>query len=192
MMQNALIAEIDIDNIPDDYEAMCDVGRVLAGANDRNRWVLGRLGQRVVKRYGEDVFGDFANDIGMIPKTLYSYREMVDFYGDTPQTHWENSPYGENLQWTHYRAAKRLDNLEAALCALEKASKRNRTASYFQRIISRFLGEQKKKAKKLVDTVGKVTALSPIGEMSVFMDGAQTAKLHAGTDYRIVIYEVIE
>lgn len=180
---HAQIAEIDVTQFPDDYEALCDVGRLIANASDRNRWVLGRLAMRVVKVYSEDVFDNFARDIGMKSKTLYGYREVAAFYG-------EISPYGENLQWTHYRTAMRLDTLDCAEWALLKAADKGWTATRFEMLISRLLGQRKKKARKLVDTVGKVTALSPIGEMSVFMDGAQTAKLHAGTDYRIVIYEV--
>lgn len=185
LLNHAQIAEIDITQIPDDYQSLCDVGRVIASSNDRNRWVLGRLGLRVVKAYGEDIFGDFANDIGMIAKTLYGYREVVEFYG-------ENSPHEENLHWSHYRSAKRLGDLPAALCALQKASSRNRTATYFDKIITRFLGVKKKKARKLVDTEATVTAIDTTGGVSLHMDAALTPKLHAGTRYRTVFYEVIE
>lgn len=182
---HAQIAEIDVTQFPDDYEALCDVGRLIANASDRNRWVLGRLAMRVVKVYSEDVFDNFARDIGMKSKTLYGYREVAAFYG-------EISPYGENLQWTHYRTAMRLDTLDCAEWALLKAADKGWTATRFEMLISRLLGQRKKKARKLVDTEATVTAIEAGGGVSLHMDAALTPKLHAGSRYRTVFYEVIE
>lgn len=180
-----LIQPFDLAAIPDDYETLCEAGRLIAEASDRNRWALGRLAMRVVKAYGEDVFDHFARDIGMKSKTLYGYREVSQFYG-------ENSAYAENLQWTHYRTAMRLDTLDCAEWALLKAADKGWTATRFEMLISRLLGQRKKKARKLVDTVAKVTVIDSTGELGLFADGAQTAKLHAGQTIRFVAYEVIE
>lgn len=180
-----IVQPFDLAAVPDDYETLCEAGRLIAEASDRNRWALGRLAMRVVKTYGEDVFDHFARDIGMKSKTLYGYREVAAFYG-------ENSAYAENLQWTHYRTAMRLDTLDCAEWALLKAADKGWTATRFEMLISRLLGQRKKKAKKLVDTVAPVTAIDMTGGVTVQIDAALAHKLHAGTDYRFVVYEVIE
>lgn len=55
------------------------------------QWALGKLAVKVGKSYGENLLGQYAEDIGENVKTLYEYRATY--------VAWENSARAENLSY---------------------------------------------------------------------------------------------
>lgn len=98
----------NIEQIPDDWEALVGAGIMLTQNMDQNRWALGDLaGTKVAKTYGEDALGKFASEIGMArAKTLYEYRRISGRYQNSIRME-----FSEALTWSHFQAATRAGDL---------------------------------------------------------------------------------
>ena len=112
----AEITTIDVDAVPDDWESLTEMGREIAGAQDKNRWALGDLTVKVHKVYGGESIKKFATEIRMpAHKTLYDYWRTAAFWPVDARTEYPL------LSWSHYRAASRAVDLDAARHYLEMA-----------------------------------------------------------------------
>lgn len=176
-MTDTVVSDDPVDLLPSEWESLEDVGRALAEANDRNRWLLGDVARKVETHYGYDALGDFASKIKVFAKTLYSYRQVSAFY---PQ----NSMRQEFpvLSWYHYRMALRLGDVDSALKLLAKAQDENWSS------------------RDLTDAVNVALGKPPVRRPLI--DGVQTAHdgrlviadalLEDGRAYTVKVYEVAE
>jgi hypothetical protein len=94
--------DFQIEQVPDDWEALADAGRSVMQHMDTGRWLAGDLALRVEKKYGTDALGKYAADIGIASReTLKKYRQVSERY--------EKGTRGAfpALSWTHFRDAMR-------------------------------------------------------------------------------------
>lgn len=106
-----------INQLTDDWEELTMAGLAASEGQERRRWYLGDLAQRVARKYGAKSLKSFAGDI-KIPKvaTLRDYERAARFYPFNAR-----AEYPE-LTWSHYREAIRAGELELAMEWLEKAN----------------------------------------------------------------------
>lgn len=110
------VVDFDIQAVGDDWESLVGAGQTVAAAHDNNRWVMGDLGLKVAKKYGEDRLGSWASEIGQIPTTVYDYVACSGFYN-----HDDRAAF-PTLTWSHYRAAKAIGDHDAAMVWLARAA----------------------------------------------------------------------
>lgn len=116
----AEITTIDVDAVPDDWESLTSAGIDMRAKQDVQRWALGDLAIRVDKKYGEGSLKKFATDIRMPShKTLYDYYETSKFFDKFCRA--ELSEMYRKCSWSHFRAAARAVDLDAARHYLEMA-----------------------------------------------------------------------
>lgn len=170
------LTDFDVWQIPDDLESLGNAGEALAQANDRNRWKLGDLAQRVTARYGDDEFGKFASRIKVFYKTLYDYRQVSTFYA-------ELSARAEfpNLSWSHYRTCMRLRDLDAAMSMLGDASANDWSAAQLTDALNTALGRPPVQRAILVDTFTASTGIVVRGDV-----------LEDGKRYLVKVYAAAE
>jgi hypothetical protein len=106
--------EIDVDNVPDDWESLTSAGIEIAQAHDRNRWALGDLALKVERRYGQTSLKAYAGAVNIRPSTLYEYARCAAAYSKAQRAAFPA------LSWSHYRAA--LHDREHAIQWLEAAN----------------------------------------------------------------------
>lgn len=70
-------AEIDVDNVPDDWEGLTSTGIEIAQAHDRNRWALGDLALKVERRCRQTSLKAYAGADIHRPSTLYEYARCA-------------------------------------------------------------------------------------------------------------------
>lgn len=108
--------EYDIERMDDNWETLVSAGQMIAEAHDRNRWTLGDLGGKVVRRYGDDSIGNFAAAINIRPSTMYDYTACSAFYNA------EDRVAFPPLNWSHYRAALKAKEHDLAMTWLARAA----------------------------------------------------------------------
>lgn len=111
-----VVTDIDLDSIGDEWETLVSAGQMIAEAHDRNRWLLGDLGNKIEKRYSEDAIGQYARAINVRPSTMYDYTRCSAFYDDVDRAAFPP------LNWSHYRAALKAKTHELAMTWLAKAA----------------------------------------------------------------------
>lgn len=142
------LTDFDVWQIPGDLESLGNAGEALAQANDRNRWKLGDLAERVTTRYGDDEFGKFASRIKVFYKTLYDYRQVSRFYPEFSA----RMEY-PNLSWSHYRMCTRLKDYDAAMAMLNEASARDWSAAQLTDALNQAMGRPPVNRPLVVETV---------------------------------------
>ena len=145
----AIVTHIDLSQIDDAWESLCEAGRLMTTANDNNRWALGDLAQRVEKRYGESTLADFASQIRLFEKTLAGYRTVSMFYQKETR---EDFPA---LSWSHYREAMRLGSLEKALELLALVQDQNLSIREMTKLINEALGKPSKPVR-IAEFAGRI------------------------------------
>lgn len=113
---HVVVVDFDLDAIGDDWESLVSAGQTIASAHDMNRWLIGDLASKVVKRYGDDAIGQYAASINIRPSTMYDYKACSAFYND------EDRAAFPPLNWSHYRAALKAKTHEMAMQWLAKAA----------------------------------------------------------------------
>lgn len=65
-----------------DWEQFVSTGLVAREYKDFSQWILGRLALGVTTKYGENVLGKFAFEVGLNLKTMQRYRWVVKHFPD--------------------------------------------------------------------------------------------------------------
>ncbi len=99
----------------EDYELICEAGRIAAQNIDQGRYLIGDLAAQVKKEYGRDTVGRFAKDIGIPKARAQEYRQVCEFWSNSQRIHIFERFQGM-VSYSHLRKAMRLkNNLEAFL-----------------------------------------------------------------------------
>jgi len=99
---------------PLEWSEIVETGRSAVSHMDVGRWIIGDLGTMVKARYGEDEFGQFADEINIHRRSAMEYRTVSRYY--PPETRDARHNY------TAHREAMRLNDLEASLALLQEAA----------------------------------------------------------------------
>lgn len=143
-----VITDFDLDQIGDEWEDLTNTGREIVDAHDRNRWALGDLGLKVVRRYGEESLAMFADDIKKVRRsTMYDYCRVSKFF---PRPTRDQFPA---LSWSHYRDAARLEKLDDALSVLTESQDKDRSVEKQKAVVNKLLDEPAP-ATKVAEFVG--------------------------------------
>lgn len=131
-----VVTDFDLDALGEGWEDLSSAARAIADAHDRNRWALGDIGLKVVRRYGEDSLAAFVADIKKVrPSTMYDYCRISKFY---PRDIRDLFPA---LSWSHYREAARLGALQRAINVLEQAQDEDMTVESLHALVNELLDE---------------------------------------------------
>jgi hypothetical protein len=160
------------------WETLVSKGIEAVDRQDRERWVLGDLALAVTTHYGEDTIGDYAKSIKLKPPTLRSYERVAKFY-----TYGENRPQYTNLSWSHYRAAMRLKDTDAALDFLKQCADETLTVESAEVELIKRLGKPVP-PRKLFEGNVRVLARNQLGTLLTIPNETDLKPR-----IRIVIYE---
>lgn len=98
----------------EDYELICEAGRIAAQNIDQGRYLIGDLAAQVKKQYGRDTVGRFAKDIGIPKARAQEYRQVCEFW-DKTQRRQIFEDYAGQVNYSHLRQAMRLKELDTAM-----------------------------------------------------------------------------
>lgn len=84
------------------YDEFVSVGQELTSAELDIAFMLGLLGVKAIKRYGEGTIAELAANIGISKSNLYSKVALVNFYGEDSLSVMQSF---ENLRLGHFRTA---------------------------------------------------------------------------------------
>lgn len=169
-----LAPTLDLDGLPDDWETLADTGRMIREQQDRDRWLLGDLAEKVHKVYGENSLAKFAGDIQVPTKTLRDYHRVSRFYPSAARAEFPA------LSWSHYRLAIRAGDLDKAMTRLEQAEGNNWPVAELDKQIG-----GKKHWKKVFEVEG-----TPGGTLVAELSDLIQNQL--GKTIRVVISELVE
>lgn len=167
--------DIDLRALPSDWEMLADAGRVLAEANDRNRWLLGDLARRVETVYGDKSLDKYASEINLYARTLRAYRHVSAFYPE-----FGTRGHFPNLAWSHFRECARLGDPDAALAMLEQCSANNWTTRELTDALNAALGRPPVK-RPILETEVVASAAGIVVTDAVLLPGER---------YQIKVYEL--
>lgn len=176
------------------WEEVCERGRLIALRQNMDRWALGDLAVQL----GEADLEKFSYEIGVVKATLRSYYlTAVAFPPSQRQRLLEANPA---LSWSHFAAARRLNDASRVVGMLEKAQDEGWSAEMLAVEVRKINGG-KGKPRKVVDAPARVTETwlqHCIGEnahwaMMVTLEFAsgEQGKLQGlwGKNVRVVVYE---
>lgn len=124
-----VVTDVDLSRISDDWKDLVSAGVAIVEAHDRNRWLLGDLGGKVVRRYKEDSLGNFAAEIHVMKSTMHGYTQCSSFYSE------EDRVSFPTLTWSHYYVALRTGSHDIALTWLGKAADEEWTVSELKKAL---------------------------------------------------------
>jgi hypothetical protein len=192
------------EEIPDEWEALCDAARQAAEHMDEGRWVIGEYSHRVEKRYGTDAIGEFAKQVGISKGRVKQYRTVFRFWSPV----WEEKDgrlaflaERPNVTYTHYLDAMRLKDVDKALEWVDKVAENGWTTDEAAYYLSKRLGKGDPPEKLLecnitvcgyyMDTERR----RPILDQVVIMLNPEAAKLLTETEgepLQIVVRKAVE
>ena len=176
-----VVNEFNLDAIGDEWEDLAGAARTVAEAHDRNRWVLGDIGQKVVRRYGEQSLKQFAADVKKVrPSTMYDYTRTSGFY---PEDTRDKFPA---LSWSHYREAMRLKDLDDALAVLTSAQDADMTVDALKAVVNEQL-DQPAPLHKIAEFDATPEAIE--AHRLLLGDAAVPAELATGERYVFRVYQ---
>lgn len=172
----------------DDYQTLCEKGRLAAGTMDTGRWIVGDLACLVVSRYKEHNLDDFAREINVQKASVYQYRQVCAFY--EPSTRVEFLETNSRITYTHMRIAMALKSLDRAYDFLQEASANGYTTDEAAHHIGEIVGNGGNKPVKAVLSdfhmnKGTLHAYVKIGNL-------EALNTFVGKTVQIVIKEVTE
>jgi len=166
-----------------DFEEMIALGQVHRENLDTGRWILGDLALAVSKKYGADNLGRFANETNIGKKSLQDYRAVSAFYDLSVRAEFSSI---ENLSYSHFKAAMRFKNLDAACAFLIECADKTYTVDLAQIEISKRLGKPVN-PPKIGEYLGIVVAQDETGVTMRF--NADSRLFSQDKSYKIVVYE---
>lgn len=165
------------------WEDLTEAGRELQRQTDLNRWQMGALARMVTIHYGADSLGQYAAAVNVRARTMRDYYSVAAFYDNLAH----DAP---NLTWSHHREAKRLEDHELAMRALDKASDRDWIVERFAAVVTRYnrmwrgkaARERQAEPEPIADFNGPVV----YGSVSLPVN----TQLIEGKTYRWVVYAI--
>jgi hypothetical protein len=125
---------MDIVTERDDFEELCERGRIAARDLDRGRFVIGDLALRIETQYGRDTVGEFARQVNVQKKRVYEYRDVCSIFDSSARAElFENAP---TLTYTHLRISLKIKDETERRAALENAADNTLTTDDFARKVS--------------------------------------------------------
>lgn len=100
---NQVVVDWNLDEVPEDWEALVSAGMMLNAAHESNRWRMGDLGIKFVGKFKAGAVKKFVNEFSngaTAASTFYEYTATSAMYSD------EDRVAFPNLSWSHYRQAK--------------------------------------------------------------------------------------
>lgn len=136
----------------DDYELICEAGRIAAQNIDEGRYLIGDLASQIKKQYGRDTVGRFAKDIGIPKARAQEYRQVCEFW---PKSQREKifEDYGGQVKYTHLKQAMRLKDM--ALDFIRECGENSYTCEQASAELTKRLGKPAP-PEKLLDGLGLV------------------------------------
>jgi hypothetical protein len=179
---SALLATVDqmIAKGEDPWQLMTDSCGMASEDMDARRWLIGDMACRVVKKYGSDRIGEFAKEIKQPVDQVKEWRTVCRFYPLSVRADFlQDRP---NLTYSHFRKAKRLRDMEAALDLLDKASLDDWTVELLDVEVTKLVGKPEP-PMKLGDFEGR------LDEARNWLAGMER-RLGFSTMVAVKIYEV--
>lgn len=136
----------------DDYELICEAGRIAAQNIDEGRYLIGDLAAQIKKQYGRDTVGRFAKDIGIPKARAQEYRQVCEFW---PKSQREQifEDYAGQVKYTHLKQAMRLK--DAALDFIRECGENSYTCEQASVELTKRLGKPAP-PEKLLDGLGYI------------------------------------
>lgn len=113
------------------------------------RWLQGDLTLRVEGAYGDGIITKFATALNVNTSTLKQRRTISKFYPSDTRVSFDSIGY------SHFRTAMKLEDLDKALWALEKADNRGWPIWKFDRLLNRLLGKARRNSDTLEGQVSR-------------------------------------
>lgn len=98
---------------PLEWSEIVETGRNAVSHMDIGRWIIGDLGTMVQAKYGQDEFGQFADEINIHRRSAEDYRAVSRYYPKETRDMRHN--------YSMHREAMRLNDLEASIALLNDA-----------------------------------------------------------------------
>ena len=98
---------------PLDWKDIIKTGRDAVEHMDIGRWIIGDLGTMVQAKYGQDEFGQFADEINIHRRSAEDYRAVARYYPKETRDPRHN--------YSMHKTAMRLNDLEASIALLNEA-----------------------------------------------------------------------
>lgn len=102
------------------FEEICDHSRKVVGEIDSRRWIVGDDACEIETRYGQHTLESFAREIGMNKSTVAGWKRVAQYYPEIIRRKLFEEL--ENLTYTFYKDALRLDDLNESIEWLERCS----------------------------------------------------------------------
>lgn len=164
----------------DIYEAAVSIGVQNENELTVQRWLQGDLVVRLQKAYGEGIVKKYAAALNVNASTLKQRRTMSWFYEK------DTRYLFENLGYSHYREAMRLDRLEDATEALRHASENDLPVWVFKDFVDKQLGKEKSESTNIPGTITDVFKRDGvcIVEITIGMDDMDAVKSGANVSIK--------
>lgn len=172
----------------DIWEAAIDAANADEQDMAARRWRQGDLALRVQKQYGKNRLGDFAKQINVPVPTIKQRRRMSDFYpADTRYLF-------ENVGYSHYRAAMRLKELDAALELLTVCANNSATVEDAMVRVNKIVGKPTPPRKLLDAEDARIIELDVLRGVLVLEigKGADMSLLCDVNEVHVKVYECRE
>ena len=98
---------------PLEWSEIIETGRDAVEHMDIGRWIIGDLGTMVKAKYGEDEFGQFADEINIHRRSAEDYRAVARYYPKETRDPRHN--------YSAHKTAMRLNDLDASIALLNEA-----------------------------------------------------------------------
>lgn len=141
----------------DNFEVLCEQGRILAQNMDENRFAIGDLALQVKKVYRRNTIEAFAVAIGVPKARVQEYRQVCKFWSKSEREQIFDA-YAGSVNYTHLRTAMRLRDKAAALEFVRECG----DSSYTPELASVKMSERQGKPvapPKILDGLGLVIGL---------------------------------
>lgn len=138
----------------EDYELLCEQGRIAAQNIDQGRYEIGDLALQVQKRYRRDTINDFAKQIGVSKARVQEYRTVCKFWTKSARTELLDT-YAGQVNYSHLRQAMRLKELPAAMDFIRECGENSYTIEQAQFQMGKRLGKPTP-PEKLLDGLGYI------------------------------------
>lgn len=171
---------LDTQAITQDYEQLCEQGRMYQQDLDANRWSLGELALQVSTSYGDSQLVHFANMINVSKSSVYEYKKVTAWLADNPHLRkFKDEPV---LTYSHIRKASRIKDIAQAEAFLNQCADDALTPDAASVVAAKLEGKSVK--VKLLEFTAELDERGAI----LFFDVPDNDALKSGKQYIIRVY----
>jgi hypothetical protein len=118
------------------WEQLASIARTALQDIDHGRWFVGDIANLIETSYGADSRGEFAKEIGVAKKTVYSWARVSATFPEISPAgeNWNRCNLPENVSWSFCRELAKYDHADAWRL-LEDASVQGYTVDQLARSI---------------------------------------------------------